>query len=99
MEWDTIRWIIEFFLAVTLLPLVGWGIHVTWTLRKVRDDCNTLLNMHYHADDFGFGTGKTNRIIEDNTRAMKALTHYIRWLGQHQSGETPPPPLDGAGQD
>ena len=39
---------------------------------------------------------RTNQLIEDNTRAMHALTHYIRWFIENQSGEQPPPPTPRA---
>ena len=63
-----------------------------------------LINMHKHAVEYGFGTVslraaqeqaslRTDRLIEDNTRAMKALTHYIVWFIKKTSGESPPPPV------
>lgn len=63
-----------------------------------------LLNMHKNADEFGFGTvglkaaqdkasSRTDRLIEDNTRAMHALTHYIVWFIKETSGKAPPPPM------
>lgn len=43
-------------------------------------------------DANGFGTSRMNKIIEDNTRAMQALTYYIQWLAK-KDGANPPPPL------
>lgn len=67
-------------------------------LRKNKDvsrQCDKLIHMHENPDDFGFGTKRTNQIIEDNTRAMTALTHYIQWLIKDKSGHDAPPPMDG----
>ena len=78
-------------------PALGWAIHLTILMTKQREDVRTLLEMHRKPDEYGFGTDRTNRIIEDNTRAMEALTHYIQWLINEQTGSPPPPPLNPAG--
>jgi hypothetical protein len=82
-----------YIIGVTLLPLLGWGVHITWNLKKCLFILNTLLDMHNNADEHGFGTGGIKDVIEDNTRAIKALTHYITWSAR-QRGQDPPPPLD-----
>ncbi len=46
--------------------------------------------MHRSPDEFGFGSGTTNHNIEENTRALKALIHYIKWMAEKQTGEKPP---------
>ncbi len=64
---------------------------------------NLLVEMHNHPDQYNFGSQSTNQLlrdntsmiktlVKDNTAAMRALTHYIRWLGKEQTGKTPPPP-------
>lgn len=56
-----------------------------------------LIVMHEKPDEYGFGTSTTNRIIEDNTRAINTLIHYIKWLGSSSEdkamnrGSMPPP--------
>jgi len=79
-------------------PALGWCIHMTLVAGKQRDDIRTLLEMLRKPDEYGFGTNRTNQIIEDNTRAMQALTHYIQWLVKEQTGTTPPPPLTSLSQ-
>ena len=32
-------------------------------------------------------------IIQENTTAVKALTHYIQWLGKSRGLDDPPPPM------
>lgn len=87
---DTLMWI----LSAATLPLLGWGIHMTWLMMNVKRDTSELVKMHRKPDEYGFGTGVTNDIIQENTRAMQALVHYIRWLAEKQTGEIPPPPID-----
>jgi hypothetical protein len=85
----------EPWMAVSLavgIPLLTWGIWLSWVIRVTASKVATLEMMHLHADKYGFGTGTTNKLIEDNTAAMRALTHYIVWFIEHQSGEKPPPP-------
>jgi len=86
---ETALWV----LGGAVAPLIGWGCWVTIILTRMARESAQLLRMHERPDDFGFGTARTNRIIEDNTRAMTALTHYIKWLAKDQTGDTPPPPL------
>ena len=63
-----------------------------------------MLKMHKNADQYGFGTVSLRakqehsetimaRLIEDNTRAMKALTHYIVWFIKETTDKDPPPPI------
>ena len=78
-------------------PSIGWATHITVCVIKLRDDSRTMLEMMRKPDEHGFGSGYTNRIIEDNTRAMHALTHYIQWLVREQTGAMPPPPLNPVG--
>jgi len=91
-----------YFLGALLVPVAGWGIKVNMILASlsrqntdVSRKCDKLINMHENPDDYGFGTTRTNQIIEDNTRAMTALTHYIQWLVKEQTGHDAPPPIEG----
>ncbi len=87
-----------------LLPLLGWGIHITWTVQQIRQETKLLVLMHREPDRFGFGTGDTNKSLADshtemlqcinsNTQAIKTLVHFIKWLGEQQTGEKPPPEM------
>lgn len=87
MSPDIAMWV----LGVGTLPVIGFCVHVFIVLRQVGIDTRRLIHMHEHADEYGFGTGKTNVVIEDNTRAMRQLVHYIRWMAEKQTGERPPP--------
>lgn len=82
-----------YIIGVTLIPLLGWGIHIHIKINKISGQSDRLVLMHEQPDEYGFGTYKTNKIIEANTRAMHELTHYIKWLGKEQTGKEPPPPL------
>lgn len=75
------------------IPLLSWGIWISWNVAKIMFRVTRLLDMHEHADDYGFGTERTNKLIEDNTKAMNALVHYITWSIEHTTGQKPPPPL------
>ena len=77
-------------------PVVSWAIWLSWTVARTSTRLARLEHMHDNPEEFGFGTSRTNQLIEDNTRAMQALTHYIRWVIENQSGERPPPPTPGA---
>ena len=65
-------------LGASVLPILGWGIHMTWQVRTIRTDVLEVKHVLHNPEDYGFGTKKVDEIIRDNTRAMQALTHYIR---------------------
>jgi hypothetical protein len=65
--------------AVSTLT-VGWCVSLTWTVLHTSKDVKQLV--------------RDSGIVEENTRAIKALTHFVRWLAKHQTGEDPPPPVD-----
>jgi hypothetical protein len=44
-------------------------------------------------ESHGFGTRHMEKVIEDNTRVMRELVYYIRWMHK-KDGIDPPPPLD-----
>jgi hypothetical protein len=54
---------------------------------------NKLLDMHEHPENTGFGTTGLADVMVENTRALKALVHYIKWL-ETKNGKGPPPPLE-----
>lgn len=81
-----------------IVPSMAWAIHMSWSINKIKEEDNEciekldkLLEMHYNPDSYGFGTTQQTKVIEDNTRAMNALTFYIKWLAEKQLGEVPPP--------
>ena len=66
-----------------LVSMLAWGIHVTWALRSIDEGTSKILTT----------TTSQTTAIEDNTRAMELLTHYIRWMAKEQTGKEPPPPI------
>ncbi|KKK67795.1 hypothetical protein LCGC14_2950510 [marine sediment metagenome] len=71
--------------GILLVPAILWAIHCTVTMNKVKKDVSSLVKMHRG----------TNENLKENTRAIRSLTHYIKWFVTHQSGAEPPPPLEG----
>ena len=80
-------------LGIIVVPTIGWAIRHTVLMSKLRDDMARLLDMHENPENTGFGTVGIAQVIEENTKAIQALTHYVVWLAK-QSGSTPPPPLE-----
>ena len=95
----TVFWII----GITLVPAVGWSFSVSYMLLILRRESGKLLHMHEHADEYGFGTvalrarqdaerEQMRKLVTDNTRAMREVAHYIRWMIEDRTGHKPPPP-------
>ena len=89
MPIDVFLWL----LGALAVPLLLWGLQSNIRHREMSQKINTLLTMHEHPEKTGFGTVGLAGIVEENTRALKALTHYIRWL-ETKNGKGPPPPLE-----
>lgn len=87
----------EIFLYIfgaALVPLVGWTFSLTRKVDALLETGKRLIHMHEHADEYGFGTRNVSQVIEDNTKAMRELSHYVQWWIRHQNGgQSPPPPL------
>ncbi len=93
---DIALWI----LGASVAPLITWAVWHSYHAMTIRRNIDELLEMHRRPDDYGFGTEQcqTNLIsqktsIDDNTRALRELTHYMRWFAEHATQQTPPPPL------
>jgi len=69
--------------GAALIPVLAWGVHVTWALRSIDEGTDRIL----------VTTNHQTTAIQDNTQAMKSLTHYIKWLSKEQTGKEPPPPI------
>lgn len=91
MTLEILLWI----LGVAALPLFIWGIKATITQRETNQILKKLMDMHEHPENTGFGTIGLRGVVEDNTRALKGLTHYIKWL-ETKNGKGPPPPIGGS---
>lgn len=72
---------LEVVLAVGA-PLLGWTVYVTWALRRI-------VWMNEHPERTGVG-----QMLRANTRAIKEVAHYIRWMAEQNAGSKPPPYLD-----
>lgn len=80
--------------GAALLPAIGWAIHLSTVAMCTRKDTQRLVDMHLRPDEHGFGTVKTGRQLEENTRAIQALTHYLKWFAEEQTGHKAPPPME-----
>jgi hypothetical protein len=89
MSLEVALWIV----GVAAVPSLGFCVFVTNMLINIRQSQSEILVVLRKPEEHGFGTISTNRIIEDNTRAMNALVHYIKWLVKHETGEEPRPPI------
>ena len=89
MSQEVAMWI----LGAAAVPSLGFCVFVTNMLIGIRQSQSEILVVLRKPEEHGFGTTNTNRIIEDNTRAMNALVHYIKWLVKHETGEEPRPPI------
>ncbi len=85
--------ILLYIIGAGLIPVIVWAIHSYITQRDIQTKVGKLLEMHENPDVYGFGTVGMKALIEENTRALKALTHYIKWLEVRKTGEEPPPPI------
>jgi len=95
MNAETALWV----WGVALVPLISWCMWMTWHVVRCREGIAKLVHIHEHPDDYGFGTSRQTRIIEENTQAMKSLAHYIRWALEREHGTPPPPPPFGHDQE
>lgn len=96
---EIVRWII----GVSVVPAVAFGVYLVRVSEAMKKDVTKLLDMHEHPENTGFGTVGLNgvmvdmkEVVEDNTRAIRALTHYVRWLAEKTDGKPPPPPIGDA---
>lgn len=81
--------------GLMLVPILTWAAWATIMLSSSKKACDKLIYMHEHADEFGFGTVEMRMITKELLIAIRSLTHYIRWSCEKQTGEVPPPPIDG----
>ena len=82
--------VLGLFLAVLglLAPWIAW---LTVSVMRIRTASKSLLWMHEHPHETGFGTVGMRELITANTRALRELTHYVTWSTEQQTGNTPPP--------
>lgn len=96
---ELVGWLKTFGLIV-----LGWGIKHTWDMMRLLTISKKLLVMHEKPDDYGFGTGETNKTLADshrelttcingNTAVVKELIHYMKWSHKDRTGKELPPPM------
>ena len=73
-----------YIIGAGLVPCIGLAIRSHMLHQEIHRKIDKIL-------DHTVGMGS---VIEDNTRALKALTHYIKWLEVKNGGQMPPPPLE-----
>jgi hypothetical protein len=73
-----------YIVGAGLVPVLGFFIrsHMVHT------------EMHRKIDRILESTVGMTEVIADNSRALRALTHYIKWLEVKNGGQIPPPPLE-----
>lgn len=91
MTVEVALWIV----SILTVPAIGWAITTSVMLMKLLRDSKRLVTMHEEPAKYGLGPGDYARIVEDNTRAIRSLTHYLKWSIREQTGSLPPPPIDG----
>ena len=84
--------VLAWSLALLMPMAVAWCTSVFLLLRDIKKTSDQLLHMHINADDSGFGTNSTNKMIEDLRRGMREFIHYTRWTAKEMTGKEPPPP-------
>jgi hypothetical protein len=47
--------------------------------------------MHENPENTGFGTGGLRHVIEENSRAIRELSHFVQWSTKVQTKLDPPP--------
>lgn len=89
----------------SIIPLIGFFVFIYLAIfRNDRDHRDAMkeserkhqeiMEILRNPEEHGLGTTQTNKAIENSTRAMNALVHYIKWLATKTSGGDPPPPLE-----
>jgi hypothetical protein len=89
MSPETLIWIA----GAIVVPGLTWTIAVLWLLRDIKRGTDALVVMHEHPEATGFGTVGMDRVISENARATRELSHYIMWATKAQTGSEPPPLL------
>jgi hypothetical protein len=72
--------------GVSALPCI---VAVTYMTAGIRE----LLEMHRAPERTGFGTVGMQEVIDRNSDVIQDLTHYMKWVGEQQTGQKPPPPI------
>jgi len=74
-----------------VLALGGWLISMDRRARKMEDQVGKIMDLHEHPEASGFGTRGVVKAIDRDSRLLRELIHYIKWMVKQQSGKEPPP--------
>ena len=78
-----------------LLPAVGVIITILWYVRSIKKSSDKLLYMHYHPDEFEFGSRELTEHLQKMEHSMKMTAHWCKWMATNMNkGKEPAPPLD-----
>lgn len=98
--------------GIVALTIVALGIRQEMIANKVRNIegiVTTMKIMHEHADDYGFGTKRTNNLIDEmqqatvkstnairiSSNSIDQLAHFIKVDIETRTGKKlPPPPIE-----
>ena len=90
-------WLAEIVMAV-LLAMGGAQTRIYLWLRDVVKSHQEIREQQKHQDDLILENREMVREVvengKDQTRAVKDMVHYMKWLAEQQTGKTPPPPSD-----
>tara|TARA_R110000803_G_scaffold117038_2_gene185585 strand:- start:625 stop:882 length:258 start_codon:yes stop_codon:yes gene_type:complete len=76
-------------IGIMTAPAIVGGFY---TVNGIRE----LLSMHRNPERTGFGTVGMHEVINRNSDVIQDLTHYMKWVGEQQTGQKPPPPISGS---
>ena len=89
MDLNIFLWLV----GIGVLPAVGFGVFMVNAVKEMKIDIKKLLEMHEHADQYGFGTVGLTKVMNRLADATEDMVHYSKWLAQHLTGEEPAPPV------
>jgi len=73
------------------MALFGWLFALDQRTRHIQRVGDELMDMHENPEKTGFGTVGMERVIQDDTRALREMSHYVRWSTKEQTGKDAPP--------
>ena len=90
-------------LVSVLVPVMAWCIWLSTGLTTLKRESHRLIWMHENADEAGFGTvqlraqheaerAEMKAMMENNTRAMREIAHYVKYAIEETTGKPAPPP-------
>ena len=82
-EWETI--------VGVGIPAIAVSVWLVTKLNKIDRGNAHLIHMHENPENTGFGTIGFKTVIQENTRAIRELSHYMKWQVKSHSGADPPP--------